>query len=76
MIYTIWDFEGIIPGQADYTSALLLKIAIIAFVIYFSIIEGIQCYREGLKDHLKSFWNYLDLVPPILIVIAEATAIN
>jgi hypothetical protein len=48
---------------ANYVlSALLL-----AFSLYFLVNELRQLISSGL-DYLKSFWNYSDLIPPILII--------
>ena len=35
--------------------------------IYFISIEVYQLYNNGL-DYFSSFWNYLDLIPPILLL--------
>ena len=51
--------------------AYMSRIAILAFVFYFTAIEVIQCYRDTFMKHIADFWNYLDIIPPILIVTTE-----
>jgi hypothetical protein len=40
---------------------------ILAF--YFLVIEVVQAREEGLKEHFVDFWNYLDLIPIISLII-------
>ena len=38
------------------------------FCWYFLILELKQLRNEGL-EYLKSFWNYLDLIPPFTLIV-------
>ena len=64
--YVIYDYE------VRYDAiAIILRILILIFVGYFVFIEVFQYKREGFTTHFTDFWNYLDILPPILIVLAE-----
>ena len=43
--------------------------------VYFLGVEGYQLYTNGL-DYFTSVWNYLDLIPPILLLIFIPLAFN
>lgn len=47
---------------------VVLTIILFVFCGYFFLNELIQISSNGI-EYLKSFWNYVDLLPPILIVI-------
>lgn len=46
------------------------------FVVYFTSIELKQLFDEGVWNHISDFWNYLDILPPILIISAEIISLN
>lgn len=70
MYYTLNNLEDI-PLFDSPWDALLCRLLIYIFVVYFSLIEAFQLYTDGFINHISDFWNYLDLLPPVLIIIAE-----
>lgn len=53
----------------------ITMIIILTEAIYFISIEIYQLFNNGL-DYFSSFWNYLDLIPPILLLIFIPLALN
>lgn len=45
------------------------------FALYFIYMELKQLMRTGV-DYFTSFWNYLDIVPPILLIIFVILELN
>jgi hypothetical protein len=65
-------YSNIFFGQIEVTDSVLrgdyaLSILLLVLSAYFLLNECKQLYFNGL-DYFKSFWNYSDLIPPILII--------
>jgi len=52
---------------------ILLEATLIAISGYFLVIETYQLSNAGLS-YFSSFWNYLDCIPPIMLVLFIAFA--
>ena len=65
---TIMHTECFLPGIRDETWAILSFAGLIIFAIYLLAIETLQLYKSGF-EYFSSFWNYLDIVPPVMILV-------
>jgi hypothetical protein len=55
----------------DYSIAKqVFKVVILLFCAYFLSLEIIQMGLQGVGTYLKSPWNYLDTVPPLVIAFS------
>jgi uncharacterized membrane protein len=70
-IYEWREKEGFFYEAANQSCMAVL----LAQSLYFIGIELYQLGNNGL-DYFRSFWNYLDLVPPILILVFIPLALN
>jgi len=67
LLYMNWIF--MVRKEEGYFLANYVFIGILGFFCwYFIVLEMKQLKNEGL-DYLKSPWNYLDLIPPITLII-------
>jgi hypothetical protein len=77
-LYSAWIFE-----KEDEDSRLkvdngwiipdrILKVILLLYSVFFLINEVIQMLKDGLQDYFNDLWNYLDLIP---IIILDATLI-
>ena len=65
-------YSNIFFGQIETTDAVLradyaLSLILLICSAYFLLSEVKQLFYNGL-EYFKSFWNYTDLIPPILII--------
>ena len=46
-----------------------LVISLFVFAVYYLINELIQLVSDGFKKYMTTIWNYIDLIPLILLII-------
>ena len=57
-----------LPAERNELWAVGIFIGLVSFAVYLLAIEGYQLYKSGV-DYFASFWNYLDIVPPVMILV-------
>ena len=53
----------------------ITMVPLLLFACYFIYMEMKQLWKSGI-EYLYSFWNYLDIVPPILLIIFVILELN
>ena len=64
------------PSVVHMVEGVLIRLSLVIFCVYFCMNEYIQFQNESSAfKYLTSFWNYIDLIPNILVLCALAIAL-